>query len=1456
MVIGKKLKNKLVSGFIALFSIATLVAPGAVNAAGLGGSLCDEISQGTGGFFSCGQDTTTLTDFKGGLTTPDASGYNEGLTKATNLRDYIKNVVNFALSFLGILAVVIIIYGGFLYVTDAGKAEQSEKGKKAITFSIIGILIILGSFAIVNTILQAPTGSDQNLNGSATTPGGISGSDNENINRRALFNYAASAVQTLAREFVTAYQNYSEINIDIQTLLNTEFEKDVNTASDFKSILSNKRTILINIVSKAGALSQISEASKNALVVIDKYISLSDRAVKALAEDEESFKVGDFWGNVKIALGTSYDDMKAEFDKQFGSNGSFVIANQKDFALAVYKTYQRVAELQTLVKSAADVTTVNTLFTTIQSQLQALVPSLNGFISVNPDPKSLQLQAANANNAKILEIVTNLGTLYEQVKDIQFIYTAINSDIIEGNAPLIVNFDALKSRDPNNQTIPALNYTWDFGDSGVANKTCKGTGANPITGPTISNIYCEPGTYIVKLSIKAPEPQANQPRIADGVAYQTIRVRPPSSRIKLSVATSETATDENTVVMSDYNTQGVQIINRSDVNLVTSEAKNGVWFDASASETGQGTELQSLTSNPNVKVKWDFGDKSKQNNTVEGTADTLGTKQKFTYENQGTYRVNLQVTDDKGITDRKIFNILVRSLAARIKMTPSDTTVKLNQEVTFDASPSTSDVGAINSYKFELRDSKGQTPTWFKPNAEKDPVLKVTFPESGDYTLGLTISNGETEDHTEVLLQVRSQPPVSQFTYESPDTAQPNTYILDGTKSYDPDGKTLLEYKWETNSAAGACTFRTFDESAKKFSDTQSDCAELANLGTDGFGSASKLKMKFQKGKHNVTLTVRDPKEGTTGEGKPQEQEIDVQNDLDIAWKDSSDKITMPIASALDETKDNKATVTFRFTSENGVAYELDTGDSNKENGTFNQTTKEVQHTYSQAGVFKIKLTVYDEQDNGNTINGKVFINSAENPIAVISTKVDNEDVVADKIVANRKTAFIFDAAKSLNTDGTARRLIYNWKVIDIKSNVTIEQKNTRQFNYTFKEVGDYRVSLKVTNDEDVTQSSVQDDTIDVSVISQPPVLLGLTAVPTTSKITTPVTVNVAAVGATDPDGQIVSYRWWYYPAESNPTDPENQKGVQITQTPNAILTLGTMGEQGQKQNYRFAVSMKDSDNQESYSYDLLNEGFVPSLEVENGPNKAPVAKFTVDRTTVYVGESVNFSSAAFDQDSDGKIVHYIWDFEGKGFAAAQSLYGAEYDKANVSFTYAKAAKDGVKARLKVVDNNGSEAVSEAITIFVDANAKAPTAAFTSQANGKSVKFTDNSKGDADAGATMAKWNWDFDVNTDSDGDGKKDNDIDSTEQNPQATYPEFGIYRVKLSVEDNYGGKANVTNFVNVKAPTGTAFNQESLKASVLAGYGLVDWSIMLASASSFGIFITSVRAVKRRKSRSEKKD
>jgi hypothetical protein len=73
----------------------------------------------------------------------------------TDLRGAIINVIQYILGFLGLIAVIIILYGGFLWMTAAGNEEKVGKAKQTITAGLIGLIIILSAWAIAAFVITA-----------------------------------------------------------------------------------------------------------------------------------------------------------------------------------------------------------------------------------------------------------------------------------------------------------------------------------------------------------------------------------------------------------------------------------------------------------------------------------------------------------------------------------------------------------------------------------------------------------------------------------------------------------------------------------------------------------------------------------------------------------------------------------------------------------------------------------------------------------------------------------------------------------------------------------------------------------------------------------------------------------------------------------------------------------------------------------------------------------------------------------------------------------------------------------------------------------------------------------------------------------------------------------------------------------------------------------------------------
>lgn len=57
-------------------------------------------------------------------------------------------IIGVILSFLGVIFLLLIIYGGFLWMTAAGNEEKVTKAKKIIQNSIVGLIIVIAAYAI------------------------------------------------------------------------------------------------------------------------------------------------------------------------------------------------------------------------------------------------------------------------------------------------------------------------------------------------------------------------------------------------------------------------------------------------------------------------------------------------------------------------------------------------------------------------------------------------------------------------------------------------------------------------------------------------------------------------------------------------------------------------------------------------------------------------------------------------------------------------------------------------------------------------------------------------------------------------------------------------------------------------------------------------------------------------------------------------------------------------------------------------------------------------------------------------------------------------------------------------------------------------------------------------------------------------------------------------------------
>lgn len=125
----QKISKLITRGLVVMalvFSAVTLLNPAQVYA----GSPRDAVSEGVVG---------------AGGGSPNQGAIEKG----------IKNIVNVLLYILGAIAVIMIVIGGIKYTTSNGDSAAVTSAKNTILYAVIGLIVAILAFAIVNFVLSA-----------------------------------------------------------------------------------------------------------------------------------------------------------------------------------------------------------------------------------------------------------------------------------------------------------------------------------------------------------------------------------------------------------------------------------------------------------------------------------------------------------------------------------------------------------------------------------------------------------------------------------------------------------------------------------------------------------------------------------------------------------------------------------------------------------------------------------------------------------------------------------------------------------------------------------------------------------------------------------------------------------------------------------------------------------------------------------------------------------------------------------------------------------------------------------------------------------------------------------------------------------------------------------------------------------------------------------------------------
>jgi hypothetical protein len=141
----KKFKSLIIVGITMLTMSAPMVVPSLISVAAadnsnVTGGLCGGIDTATGGAAAASSNSTDCVSNPAGSST-------------SGLYTLAANVVNIFSVIVGIVAVIMIIYGGFKYITSGGDSGNVSGAKNTLIYAIVGLIIVALAQFIVHYVL-------------------------------------------------------------------------------------------------------------------------------------------------------------------------------------------------------------------------------------------------------------------------------------------------------------------------------------------------------------------------------------------------------------------------------------------------------------------------------------------------------------------------------------------------------------------------------------------------------------------------------------------------------------------------------------------------------------------------------------------------------------------------------------------------------------------------------------------------------------------------------------------------------------------------------------------------------------------------------------------------------------------------------------------------------------------------------------------------------------------------------------------------------------------------------------------------------------------------------------------------------------------------------------------------------------------------------------------------------
>lgn len=495
------------------------------------------------------------------------------------------------------------------------------------------------------------------------------------------------------------------------------------------------------------------------------------------------------------------------------------------------------------------------------------------------------------------------------------------------------------------------------------------------------------------------------------------------------------------------------------------------------------------------------------------------------------------------------------------------------------------------------------------------------------------------------------------------------------------------------------------------------------DFGDGQTGTGVKISHDYKnKGKNNglftVSLTVNmiDLASGETIKNNDQKVVVSISNVKTAAvFTATPEKGSAPLEVAFDasESSDPDGEI---------VKYEWDFSENGKYSDATGMKTK---HVFDKTGNYTVSLRVTDNSGQYATSDKEIQISDAFSLQSVISVTAES----TGKFLVNKN--YLFDGSKSSSPDSTVTK--YEWNFGDGSGT-----KKSKTVSYGYKKEGVYEVTLRVTDDKGITATKTQR-----IIVGNPPqtpkaVIETIPAKNQKGIVTgkAPLEIQFDASRSTDPDDNIVEYRWDF---ESDGTD--DLYGANVS---HIYEKEGT---------YQLTLIVADSDNNE-VKEKLTIQVAPPGLQ----------AKLTASPLTGVVPLLVSFDASASNYP-DGQILSYEWNFGDKT--------PTRQDSAKISYKY-----NQVGTYTASVTALGADGKRDTATVLITVQVVPVKACYeVNKHSGKApfeVIFNTTC-----ATGTISKYRWDLN------NDGIFG---DATTPNITHTFDNPGTYKVSLEVTDQQG--------------------------------------------------------------------